>query len=182
MNKNSSSLKLDGGFKWNGHQKDEKEHATESETDDDDESTSLRETSLLQKPQIQRDLTANMHNNAPESSAEFERMLKVTPDSSFLWLRFMAFQLQISEVEKARQVGRRALEIINFREEQEKLNVWMALLNIEIAYGTDDSCSAVFDEAARANDAQTAHLNFALLLHEAGKEEASYSLKDLALP
>lgn len=115
-----------------------------------------------------------MHNKAPESSADYERLLKVTPDSSFLWIQFMAFQLQLSEVDKAREIGRRGLQVINFREEQEKLNVWIALLNLEIAYGTEESSQAVFNDASRANDAKTIHLRFAALLDEAGKHEVSH--------
>lgn len=83
----------------------------------------------------------------------------------------MAFQLQLSEVDKAREIGRRALEIINFREEQEKMNVWVALLNLEIAYGTQDTVQGVFTEAARANDGKAIHLRMASLLDEAGRHE-----------
>jgi hypothetical protein len=43
---------------------------------------------------------------------------------------------QATEIEKARAVAHRALSAISFREEQEKLNVWCALLNLENLYGT----------------------------------------------
>ena len=47
-----------------------------------------------------------------------------TPGSSLLWIRYMAFQLSLTEVEGARKVAERALASISFRDEQEKLNVW----------------------------------------------------------
>ncbi|KAG8718428.1 rRNA biogenesis protein rrp5 [Ceratobasidium sp. 394] len=56
----------------------------------------------------------------------------------------MSFQLQLSEVDKAREIGRRALQTTNYREEQEKLNVWIALLNLENQFGTDDSLEVLF--------------------------------------
>lgn len=34
-----------------------------------------------------------------------------------------------------------------FREEQEKLNVWVALLNLENMYGTEESLKKVFERA-----------------------------------
>lgn len=34
-----------------------------------------------------------------------------------------------------------------FREEQEKLNVWVAMLNLENMYGTPDSLQKIFDRA-----------------------------------
>ena len=56
----------------------------------------------------------------------------------------MSFQLQLSEVDKAREIGERALKTINYREEQEKLNIWIALLNLENTFGTDESLEDTF--------------------------------------
>jgi rRNA biogenesis protein RRP5 len=47
-----------------------------------------------------------------------------SPGSSLLWIRYMAFQLSLTEIEGARNVAERALKTISFRDEQEKLNVW----------------------------------------------------------
>jgi rRNA biogenesis protein RRP5 len=88
----------------------------------------------------------------------------------------MSFQLQLSEVDKAREIARRALKTIHFREEKEKLNVWIALLNLECAYGTDDSLETIFKEAAKANDSKTIHLRLASIMEEAGKFEVSHIL------
>jgi rRNA biogenesis protein RRP5 len=85
----------------------------------------------------------------------------------------MSFLLQLSEIDKAREIGRRAIETINFREEQEHLNVWIALLNVENVYGTDESLEAVFKDAARHNDSKTIHLRAAAILDQSQKHEAS---------
>ena len=86
----------------------------------------------------------------------------------------MSFHLQLHEIEKARQIGRRALEMINYREEEEKLNVWMALVNLEIGFGTDESSDKLFKEAASYNDARLVHMRYAEALHAAGKDEVSF--------
>ena len=39
-----------------------------------------------------------------------------------------------------------------FREEKEKLNIWVALLNLENLYGTQEALLKVFDEALRHNE------------------------------
>ena len=110
----------------------------------------------------------------PESTADFERHLLASPDSSYLWIQYMSFQLQLAEVEKAKDIGRRALQTINIREEQEKLNVWIALLNLENTYGTDESLETVFKDAARHNDSKTVHLRFAAILDESQKTEVRH--------
>ena len=38
------------------------------------------------------------------------------------------------------------------REEKEKLNIWVALLNLENLYGTQEALLKVFDEALRQNE------------------------------
>ena len=83
----------------------------------------------------------------------------------------MSFQLQLSEVEKAREIARRALQTMSFREELEKLNVWIALLNLENVYGTDESLEATFKDAARHNDSKTIHLRLATIFEQSEKIE-----------
>lgn len=51
----------------------------------------------------------------PESAEAFERLLLSSPDSSLLWLQYMAFQLQATQIEQARAVAERALKTISFR-------------------------------------------------------------------
>lgn len=122
-----------------------------------------------------QDLTAEVHTKRPESTEEFERALVGSPNSSFLWVQYMSFQLELSEVDKAREIGRRALRTINYREEDEKLNVWMALLNLENAHGTAESFEKLFKEAAQYNDAETIYLRVAAILAQTGKHEVSLS-------
>ena len=69
----------------------------------------------------------------------------------------MAFQLQLSEIEKARELAERALKTINFREEAEKLNIWIAMLNLENTFGTEETLEEVFSRACQYMDSYTIH-------------------------
>lgn len=75
----------------------------------------------------------------PETIDDFDRSVLANPDSSATWLKYMAFHIQNTEIEAARTVARRALKAISFRKEQEKLNIWIALLNLENLYGCEVS-------------------------------------------
>jgi len=88
----------------------------------------------------------------------------------------MSFQLQLSEIDKAKEIAKRSLRTINFREEGEKLNVWIALLNLENKYGTDDSLEAVFKDAARHNDSKTIHLRLAAIFDESDRHDVNFFL------
>ncbi|PVF94509.1 hypothetical protein CPB86DRAFT_43532 [Serendipita vermifera] len=164
-----SPLQLSFPLRWNTATTQETEDEQSEDLSSDDEEPMRKRKK--KKHEIQYDQTVDLQNRAPQSTSDFERMLLGAPNSSYLWIQFMAFQLQISEVEKAREIGRRALKAINFREEQERLNVWIALLNLEVAYGTEQSLDSVFKEAARANDSKTIHWRLAVLLDDAKKHE-----------
>ncbi|XP_054974742.1 protein RRP5 homolog isoform X2 [Sorex araneus] len=88
----------------------------------------------------------------PESADDFDRLVLSSPNSSILWVQYMAFHLQATEIEKARAVAERALKTISFREEQEKLNVWVALLNLENMYGSREALEKVFERAVQYNE------------------------------
>ncbi|XP_036683831.1 protein RRP5 homolog isoform X1 [Balaenoptera musculus] len=97
----------------------------------------------------------------PESADDFDRLVLSSPSSSILWLQYMAFHLQATEIEKARAVAERALKTISFREEQEKLNVWVALLNLENMYGSQGSLTKVFERAVQYNEPLKVFLHLA---------------------
>ena len=66
----------------------------------------------------------------------------------------MAHQMQVSEPAKAREVAERAVATISSTEETEKLNAWIAYLNLEVRFGNDDSVEEVFKRACQVNDQQ----------------------------
>ncbi|KAH9947721.1 hypothetical protein B0H21DRAFT_852620 [Amylocystis lapponica] len=164
------SLDLKEGFRWSAEDEDHDDASGVSSGEDEDEEPGQKKRKRRRK-EIEQDLTADMHTKTPESNADFERVLLGSPNSSFLWVQYMSFQLQLSEVEKAREIARRALRTINFREEQEKLNVWIALLNLENIYGTDETLETTFKDAARHNDSKTVHLRVAAIFDQSDKFE-----------
>jgi len=147
---------------------DQKNHAiangTESEVKKSDkrlkEKTRKRkeretETSALEERSLQKD--------KPQTPDEFEKLVRSSPNSSFVWISYMAFLLDLADVEKARSVAERALRTINIREEEEKLNVWVAYFNLENEYGSprEDAVKKIFQRALQYCDPKKAY--FALL-------------------
>lgn len=167
----AAPLQLENGFQWSAQQAHHSDSDASSSSSDDEDDSQGKKKKKRRRKEIEQDLTADMHTRKPESNADFERLLLGSPNSSFLWVQYMSFQLQLSEVEKAREIARRALQTISFREEQEKLNVWIALLNLENIYGTEESMEATFKDAARHNDSKTIHLRLATIFDQSDKPE-----------
>jgi rRNA biogenesis protein RRP5 len=136
--------------------------------DDKDKSKKKRK-----KGEVQVDKTAELDVNGPQTSSDYERLLLGQPDSSELWIAYMAFQMQVSDLSKAREVAERAIKSINIREETEKLNVWVAYLNLEVAYGTKETVEEVFKRACQYNDEQEVHERLASIYIQSEKLRVS---------
>ena len=145
------------GFDWTASILDQVDEDEESSDDDTDFTDSLKKKSKKKSKTIVEDKTGDLNTRAPQSTADFERLLIGNPNSSILWMNYMSFQLQLSEVDKAREIGERALKTINYREEQEKLNIWIALLNLENTFGTDESLEDTFKKSIQYMDSFTMH-------------------------
>lgn len=78
--------------------------------DERNEEARLREASLRQKEQQLTDI-----DRTPEDEQDFEMAVVASPNSSLVWIKFMAFYLERNEIDKARQIGERALSKISFR-------------------------------------------------------------------
>ena len=166
------ALEIDS-FDWTGinnrvDSSDEEEE--ESEDEDEDKSKDKK------KKKEVVDKTAELNSTAPQTAADFERVLVGSPNSSYLWINYMAYQLQLSEIAKARDIGERALKTISFREEQEKMNVWVALLNLENNFGTEETLDEVFKRALVYCDPLKVYLQLVKIYERSDKEDKAEAL------
>ncbi|KAL8758381.1 MAG: hypothetical protein Q9184_003949, partial [Pyrenodesmia sp. 2 TL-2023] len=157
-----------GGFDWDGGLTLSKDLDVPSETDDE---ASQPKKKKRRKAEIQIDQTGDLDAYGPQSVADFERLLLGQPNSSVLWLSYMAFQLQLSEVDRARELAERALRTIHIREQDEKLNVWVAMLNLENTYGTEESVDAIFKRASQHCDSLDIHERLISIYIQSGQHE-----------
>ena len=164
-----TALQVNIGFDWSGAAHSSVSHAAVDDSDTDEDSAPVVMRQASKSAQI--DLAASAPDSTPASVAEFERALLASPNSSFIWIQYMSFQLQLHEIDKARHIGRQAIDRIPYREEDEKLNVWMSLINLEIGYGTDESVGTVFKEAVQFNDEKALFARYVDALQAASKRE-----------
>ncbi|KAF4962643.1 hypothetical protein FSARC_9313 [Fusarium sarcochroum] len=141
----------------------------ESEVEEQSKGNEKQKKKKRSRDEIQIDRTAELDVNGPQTSSDYERLLLGQPDSSELWIAYMAFQMQVSELSKAREVAERAIKSINIREETEKLNVWVAYLNLEVAYGTKQTVEEIFKRACQYNNEQEVYERLASIYIQSEK-------------
>nr|CEL76599.1 TPA: Ribosomal protein S1-like protein,putative [Toxoplasma gondii VEG] len=112
----------------------------------------------------------------PRSPEDFERLVLVNGNSAAVWIRqvdiagkcmraYMAYYLKLNELQLARQIAERAVQHINYREEQERSSVWIAYLNLECVYG--DRVDDVFRRAIQYNDSKKIHYQMTFIYEKA---------------
>eukprot|EP00742_Colponemidia_sp_Colp-10_P002144 GILJ01002291.1.p1 GENE.GILJ01002291.1~~GILJ01002291.1.p1 ORF type:complete len:1257 (+),score=280.24 GILJ01002291.1:184-3954(+) len=156
---------------------DDASDGSSDESDDDDEGGEKKKKSKRAKraakareeKELRERETALMDERPPETADDFEKALLASPHSSYIWIQYMAFQLKMKQVEKAREVAEKALKTISFKEEREKLNVWVALLNLESLHGTPQSLQKVFDRACQFNEPKLVHIQMTDIHDRAGR-------------
>ncbi|TYJ18682.1 hypothetical protein E1A91_A09G140100v1 [Gossypium mustelinum] len=128
---------------------------------------SKRRAKKKAKEEREREIRAaeerQLEKDVPRTTDEFEKLVRSSPNSSFVWIKYMAFMLNSADIEKARAIAERALRTINIREETEKLNIWVAYFNLENQYGNppEEAVQKVFQRALQYCDPKKVH--FALL-------------------
>ena len=114
------------------------------------------ELEILRQEQQLRD-----EGRLPESASEYEKLILASPLSSFLWIQYVAFQVSVGAYEDARAVAERALEAIPAQEEDERMNIWIAYLNLENSHGLPnpkEAVSRLFKRAVNLADPKKLYL------------------------
>lgn len=163
------------GFDWTGNSL-EKDQAAQADESDDEDDAAAKKKKKSKKPTIKEDRTGDLDVHGPQSVADFERLLLGDPNNSTLWMQYMAFQIGLNEVQKAREIGERALKTINIREQEEKMNIWTALLNLEIEQGNDDAVEETFKRACEYCDTEEMHSKLISIYTSTGRHEKASDL------
>ncbi|KAF2646345.1 nucleic acid-binding protein [Massarina eburnea CBS 473.64] len=172
--KSSAAGLSTSGFDWTGATLDFTDRKAAS--DDDSDANAGKKKKKSKKVVIKEDRTGDLDAKGPQSVADFERMLLGQPNSAEHWVRYMVFQRELNEIEKARQIARRALATMNQREEKERLDVWTALLHLENDFSSNDVVEETFKEACQNNDPREMHERMIKIYISSGKLDKVDSL------
>ncbi|KAL5426711.1 hypothetical protein PMIN07_011730 [Paraphaeosphaeria minitans] len=162
------------GFDWTGATLDADD--TKVASDEDSNDGASKKKRRHKKATIKEDRTGDLDAFGPQSVADYERLLLGQPNNAELWVRYMVFQRELNEIEKARQIARRALATMNPREEKERLDVWTALLHLENDFGSNDLIDETFKEACQNNDSREIHERMIKIYISSGKLDKADNL------
>ena len=164
-----------GGFDWHGMPATNS-ISTKRAADSSDEGEKSKAKKRKKKPEIMVDRTEDLDKDGPQSVDDFERLLSFEPDSAQLWIQFIAFHMDLGDVDAAHEVAEKALKSIGLAQQTEKQAIWVALLNLENAFGDDASVEATLQRACQTMDAEDMHSKLASIYIQSGKHEKADDL------
>jgi len=95
---------------------------------------------------------------AKEEPNDFEKLLVSNPDQSGVWIEYMAYMLENLDVQAGRRVAERAVRAVSISNDREKLNLWIAFINLENSFGSQESLQKVVARAIEINDRKKVYL------------------------
>ena len=79
--------------------------------------------------------------------------------------------MEHSGIEAARDISKRAVDSLNFKAENEKLNVWVAYLNLENSFGSESEFVKVFSRALESNNPKKVFFKTLEIYRRSGKPD-----------
>ena len=135
-----------------------------SQSDDEDQPKKSKKRTLkdrIMEEQKIRDKEQRMRSgeDKPQDIDDFERLLVSQQDQSYLWIQYMAFMLDNVGIDAARKVVERAVKAVGMSNDEDKLNLWTAYMNLESNFGTQETLEACTRRALEVNDRKKVYMN-----------------------
>ena len=99
-----------------------------------------------------REIEKANENNEIKNAQYYEKIILKDHDNSLNWIEYASYILDTLNLASARQIFERALKIIDIEKTNEKLNIWVAYLNLENIYGDSKSFEKILDIAKEVCD------------------------------
>eukprot|EP00835_Amoeboradix_gromovi_P001723 NODE_85_length_22318_cov_0.288492.p1 type:complete len:1397 gc:universal NODE_85_length_22318_cov_0.288492:17639-13449(-) len=136
------------------------------QSDDDSDDATKDETIVVQAPFVE--------------NRELELLVMEHPNKSMYWIQYMAYAMDIN-IKHARMIAQRGLKTIHYREEVERRNMYIALLNMEMEMGTVNSMVQCLESTLQVNDHKLIYMHCMKRLVNTELNERNASLMDMLI-
>lgn len=169
--KEISTVTLEAGrFNWNAQIDESDAASTESNNEIDLPKRKKRKTqAIITGPNMGSDTATSL------TAADFDKRLIHNINDSTIWIEYIAFMITNGDLAKGREVAERAIASINPVEQAERLNVWVAYMNLELLHGTEESLEGVFSRACQYQDEREVYEKLISIYIRDGKHKVGRS-------
>jgi rRNA biogenesis protein RRP5 len=88
----------------------------------------------------------------------YEKMIVPSPDNSFLWIHYISHVLKKKGYDDAKILCERAVKTMDITNLKEKLNLWIAYMNLESRFGSEKEFQKIVKRGLKINDKKEVYL------------------------
>ena len=130
---------------------------------------------LKQEIKVREIEQANL-NNEIKNAQYYERIILKDHDNSLNWIEYASYILDTLNLASSRQIFERALKIIDIAKSKEKLNIWVAYLNLENIYGDKKTFNKILERAKEVCDKKLLYKHVIQIYMSSKKFEDAHDL------
>jgi len=120
----------------------DEDESEEEEKEHKEEKTVKKEEKKALGTRVQDEIQLMLRERQDISEQEhdnqyYENQLLTKKDDSYVWIHYISFAYKQGGIEEARKICERGVKTIDMTNLREKLNLWIAYMNLEFSYGSE---------------------------------------------
>ena len=157
-------LKFDEAEGDNEEMQEESEVEGEDEKEEEakEENKDKKKDSKTMNQHIQNEISIMLKERGIEDEEHdeeyYEQMLLSNPSNSFLWIHYISQVLSKKGYPEAKILCERGVKTMDITKLKEKLNLWIAYMNLESRFGKEKEFQSVVKRALKINDQKEIYL------------------------
>ena len=120
-------------------------------------------------------------DKTPESVEDYEKLILSDHNNSKYWIMYVSYILDKLGLNNAKKIFERAIQNIDISLIKEKLNIWIAYMNLENTYGNNESFKSVVERALEVNDKKTIYKHLINIYKQSNKFNLALEVYKIAI-
>ena len=130
---------------------------------------------------LQKESQIDQEEKTPQTIEDYEKLILSDHNNSKYWILYASYILDKLGHNNARKIFERAIQNIDISLIKEKLNIWIAYMNLENVYGDNESFKNVVEKALEVNDKKTIYKHLINIYRQSGKHSMALEVYKLAI-
>ena len=110
------------------------------------------------------------------SVEDFEKLILSDPQNSLYWIQYSAFILDNLGMDSARKIMDRAVHTVDIANLKDKMNLWIAYMNLENTYGTPEKFKETVQRALEVNNKKDIYKHLVSIYKLSDKYELAFEV------
>ena len=117
----------------------------------------------------------------PQSVEDFEKLILSDINNSVNWIKYASYILDKINLNSSRKIFERATKAIDITNLKEKLNIWIAFINLEYTYGDNEHYKSTVEKALEINEKKAIYKHLITIYSQSKKFDLALEIYKLCI-